>query len=236
VTATAAIKVSDSLQKGLDGGNPAQKPQAATKPLSDEDLMSLVQREDDAEAFALIYDRHATKAFSLARSICGVAAAEDVTQESFYSVWKSRGQFNSERASVRAWIFSTVRHRAIDWLRRESPKNRRSVGLAESIPLEAKERTEREAVRRDEGGRVRAVLGGLPSDQRQVIVLAYFGGMSQSEIARDLEVPIGTVKGRTRLGLEKLRRGVSNHSGNGTPNVRRPGADDASYSRDGRAG
>jgi RNA polymerase sigma-70 factor, ECF subfamily len=182
-------------------------PAVVTNPLSDEDLMSLVQHDDDAEAFALIYDRHAPEAFSLARYICGASAAEDVTQESFYSLWKARGQYESERASVRAWIFSTVRHRAIDWLRRERPRQRRSVAFAESIPLEAKQRTEREAVRRDEGSRVRTALGALPSDQRQVIVLAYFDGMSQSEIARELELPIGTVKGRTRLGLEKLRAG-----------------------------
>jgi RNA polymerase sigma-70 factor (ECF subfamily) len=88
--------------------------------------------------------------------------------------------------------------------------------LAESIPLEAKERTEGEAVRRDEGGRVRTALGALPSDQRQVIALAYFDGMSQSEIARELELPIGTVKGRTRLGLEKLRQGMLSGAGSGS--------------------
>jgi RNA polymerase sigma-70 factor, ECF subfamily len=188
-------------------------PAVVTNPLSDEDLMSLVQQDDDAEAFGLIYDRHASKAFSLARYICGPAAAEDVTQESFYSLWKARGQYDSARASVRTWIYSTVRHRAIDWLRRESPKQRRSVEFAESIPLEAKERTEGEAVRRDEGGRVRTALGALPSDQRKVIALAYFDGMSQSEIARELELPIGTVKGRTRLGLEKLRQGMLSGAG-----------------------
>jgi RNA polymerase sigma-70 factor, ECF subfamily len=190
-------------------------PAVVTNPLSDEDLMSLVQRDDDADAFALIYDRYASKAFSLASYICGATAAEDVTQESFHSVWKSRGQYDSERASVRTWIYSTVRHRAIDWLRRESPKDRRSVEFSEAVPLEAKERTEGEAVRRDEGGRVRTALGTIPSDQRQVIALAYFHGMSQSEIARELELPIGTVKGRTRLGLEKLRQGMLSSAGSG---------------------
>ena len=216
---TAAIKVSDSLQKGSDDGNPTQKSPAAANSLSDEDLMSLVQHDDDAEAFGQIYDRHAPQAFSLARYICGSRAAEDVTQEAFYSVWKARGQFDPKRASVRTWIFSRVRYRAIDWLRRERPKERRGVTLADSIPLEATERTEGEVVRRDEGNRVRMALSALPPDQRQVIVLAYFEGMSQSEIARGLELPVGTVKGRTRLGLEKLRQGISNHSGNGAPNV-----------------
>jgi len=191
-------------------------PAVVSNPLSDEDLMSLVQHDDDSEAFALIYDRHAREAFSLARYICGRSAAEDVTQESFYSIWKAREQYDSERATVRAWIFSTVRHRSIDWLRRERPKQRRSVGIADSIPLEAKERTEQEAVRRDERGRVRTALRELPSDQRQVIVLAYFDGMSQSEIARELELPIGTVKGRTRLGLEKLRQEMLSQAGSGS--------------------
>ncbi len=116
---TAAINLSDSLQKGLDGGNPTQMPPAATNPLSDEDLMSLVHRDDDTEAFGQIYDRHASQAFSLARYICGSSAAEDVTQEAFFSVWKARGQYDPKRASVRTWIFSRVRYRAIDWLRRE---------------------------------------------------------------------------------------------------------------------
>lgn len=189
-------------------------PVVITNPLSDEDLMSLVQRHDDAEAFGMLYDRHASQAFSLARYICGSSAAEDVTQESFHSVWLARGQYDRERASVRTWVLSTVRHRAIDWLRRERPKERQSVAFTESIPLSAPERTEKEVVRRDEGNRLRTAVGALPPDQRQVIVLAYFGGMSQSQIARELELPLGTVKGRTRLGLEKLRLGMLNHSDN----------------------
>jgi RNA polymerase sigma-70 factor, ECF subfamily len=190
-------------------------PAVVTNPLSDEDLMSLVQRDDDAEAFAVVYDRHASKAFSLARYICGTRAAEDVTQESFYSLWKARRQYDRERANVRAWILSTVRHRAIDWLRRERPKERRSVAFAESFPLEAHEQTEGDVIRRDEGDRVRTALRSLPPDQRQVIVLSYFKGMSQSEIAQELELPVGTVKGRTRLGLEKLRQGILGRAGSG---------------------
>ena len=110
------------------------------------------------------------------------------------------------RGSVRSWVLSVVHNRAIDAFRRDATRTSRDVsdeGLAERVP--ATERTELEAERRDEARQVRTALGELPPDQRKVIELAYFGGFSHSQIAEMLKLPAGTVKGRMRLGLTKLR-------------------------------
>ncbi len=168
--------------------------------------MALVS-EGDAQAFEVIFDRHADAAFSLAYRMCGRRTmAEDVVQEAFVSLWRSGARYDRNRGSVRSWILRVVHNRAIDAFRRETVRTSRDVqddGLAER--LVASERTELEAERRDEAREVRSALGGLPPDQRQVIELAYFGGFSHSQIAEMLKLPAGTVKGRMRLGLTKLR-------------------------------
>ncbi len=174
--------------------------------LADEDLMPLVH-DGDAGAFEVIFDRHGDVAFSLAYRMCGRRAmAEDVVQEAFVSLWRSGARYDLARGSVRSWVLSVVHHRAIDAFRRESSRTSRNVsdeGLAER--LVATERTEVEVERRDEAQQVRSALGELPAEQRQVIELAYFGGFSHSQIAEMLKLPAGTVKGRMRLGLTKLR-------------------------------
>jgi RNA polymerase sigma-70 factor (ECF subfamily) len=174
--------------------------------VADEDLMALAHG-GEVRAFEVIFDRHATAAFSLAYRMCGRRAlAEDVVQEAFLSLWRSGASYDRARGSVRSWVLSAVHNRAIDAFRRESRAEGRNVGdegLAERIPDEL--RTDVEAERRDDARRVRAALEGLPADQRQVIELAYFGGFTHMQIAEMLELPSGTVKGRMRLGLGKLR-------------------------------
>src|SRR5215210_224975 len=156
----------------------------ALQRLADEDLMTLVERRD-AEAFAVLYDRHGGAAYSLAHRIVGnPALAEDVTQEAFLSVWRSGARFDAARGSVRSWTLGIVRNRAIDALRRSSTQAPK-LDLDDDAVLEgqaAGELTESEA-----------------------IGLAYFGGFTHSEIAEMLGMPLGTVKGRMRLGLEKIR-------------------------------
>jgi RNA polymerase sigma-70 factor, ECF subfamily len=180
---------------------------AALERLADEDLMTLVD-DKDPEAFEVFYDRHGGAAYSLAHRIVGDAGmAEDVTQEAFLSIWRSTARFDAARGSVRAWVLGIVRNRAIDALRRAArpaPK----LDLDDDAVLEsraASQRTETEAIRRETADRLRQALGLLPREQSQVIELAYFGGFSHSEIADMLGAPIGTVKGRMRLGLEKIR-------------------------------
>ena len=174
--------------------------------LADEELMQLV-READARAFEVVFDRHGGVAFSLAYRMCGRRAmAEDVVQEAFLSLWRSGARYDRARGSVRSWVLSVVHNRAIDALRRGVVRDGRTVddeGLAERVA--APERTDVEVARREEAREVRGALGELPTEQRQVIELSYFGGFTHVQIASMLEVPIGTVKSRMRLGLTKLR-------------------------------
>lgn len=174
--------------------------------LADEDVMARFQ-DGDARAFEVIFDRHAAVAFSLAYRICGRRAiAEDIVQEAFLSLWRSGARYDATRGSVRSWILSTVHNRAIDSFRKERLSSSRTVGdegLAERMP--APQRTEAEIERRDDARQVRAALTTLPDEQRRVIELAYFGGFSHTQIAELLGLPAGTVKGRMRLGLTKMR-------------------------------
>jgi RNA polymerase sigma-70 factor (ECF subfamily) len=183
------------------------KRQQAVERLADEELMPLIG-EKDARAFEVFYDRHGGAAYSLAYRIVGERpAAEDVTQETFVSIWRSGGRYDRARGSVRSWTLTIVRNRAIDLLRTRSGRAPK-LGFDDETALEQRpsaEFTDEEALRRETAEEVRGVLGELPGEQSKVIELAYFGGFSQSEIATMLEVPLGTVKGRMRLGLEKIR-------------------------------
>jgi RNA polymerase sigma-70 factor (ECF subfamily) len=174
--------------------------------LADEELMELVDG-GEMRAFEVVFDRHASAAYSLAFRMCGRRAlAEDIVQEAFLSLWRSGAGYDRARGSVRSWVLSAVHNRAVDQLRRAGAKTGRDVhddGLAERLP--ARETTEDQVQQRDQAGRVRGALGELPSDQRQVIELAYFGGLTHSQIAEMLDLPPGTVKGRMRLGLTKMR-------------------------------
>jgi RNA polymerase sigma-70 factor (ECF subfamily) len=174
--------------------------------IADEDLMEMI-RDGEVRAFDVIFDRHSGAAFSLAYRMCGRRAmAEDVVQEAFVSLWRSGARYDRGRGSVRSWVLSAVHNRAIDAFRRETVKSGRDVrddNLAEW--LAADDRTDREVERRDEARQVRTALEGLPGEQRQVIELAYFGGFTHTQIAEMLSLPAGTVKGRMRLALSKLR-------------------------------
>jgi RNA polymerase sigma-70 factor, ECF subfamily len=181
--------------------------------LADEDLMARV-REGDARAFELIFDRHSDVAFSLAYRMCGRrTTAEDIVQEAFVSLWRSGARYDSSRGSVRTWVLGVVHNRAIDMFRRETVRTGRDVSDDEAVGrLPSPESTEREVERRDDATLVRGAMDDLPAEQRQVIELAYFGGFSHSQIAEILKLPAGTVKGRMRLGLTKLRMSLGDPS------------------------
>ena len=178
----------------------------ALRRLADEDLMQLVAENDDA-AFAILYERHANVAFSLAFRMCGKRqVAEEVVQEVFLSAWRSGMRYDRRRGSVRTWVLGIVHNRAIDALRRRTVRDRGIVddeGLQERVA--APERTDLDVARREEAREIRAALGELPDEQSRVIELAYFGGMTHVQIASMLDTPVGTVKGRMRLGLAKMR-------------------------------
>jgi len=175
--------------------------------LADEDLMPQIAAKDPL-AFEVFYDRHGGAAYSLAYRIVGDRqAAEDVTQEALISIWRSGARYDRARGSVRTWTLGIVRNRAIDALRRDASRPQRlsfdPEQLLERRPAE--ELTDSEALRRETARQVRGAVSGLPEEQSRVIQLAFFGGFSHSEIAQMLNEPLGTVKGRMRLGMEKIR-------------------------------
>src|SRR5215217_9184997 len=183
-----------------------QSSESGVQSLADEELMALVAK-GQARAFETIYERHGGAAFSLAYRMCGSRSlAEDVAQEAFLSIWRSGGRYDRARGSVRTWVLGIVHNRAIDTLRRTVVHERRRAsdeGIEERF--ESKDRTDVEVARLDEAHEIRQALQTLPVEQCRVIELAYFGGFTQTEIASMLDTPIGTVKGRMRLGLEKMR-------------------------------
>ena len=171
---------------------------------ADEDLMSLVGL-GDAAAFAVLYDRHGRAAYSLAHRMMGEKqAAEDLTQEVFIKVWRSAGGYRPGRGSVRTWILSIVHNRSIDQIRSLASRRRTQEKVEAEAPRSQPSEAFAEAWRSAQRDEVREALGTLPSEQLEILELAYFSGHTQVEIARMLDLPLGTVKGRTRLGLKKL--------------------------------
>jgi RNA polymerase sigma-70 factor, ECF subfamily len=175
--------------------------------MADEDLIGLVAG-GDVRAFGALYDRHARAALSLARRLSpagGGQDAEDLMQAAFLGVWRSAGTYRTERGSVRTWLLSTVRNAGVDGFRSAAKYRRaRERAGATSPPLqpcEAFAAIWRGAVRE----RLLEALKALPPEQLEVLRLAYLSGYTQSEISEFLGIPLGTVKGRARLGLEKLR-------------------------------
>jgi RNA polymerase sigma-70 factor, ECF subfamily len=189
---------------------PIRNRQRNLRSLADEELMLLVGNHD-AGAFEVIFDRHGSAAFSLAYRMCGQrSVAEDVVQESFLSLWRTAARYEPSRGSVRSWVLSVVRNRTIDSFRTRAAKQIRDVqddGTAERMP--ATESTELDAIRNEEGRDVRRALDELPPEQRQVIELAFFGGYTHLQLAEMLELPAGTIKGRMRLGLTKMRTALA---------------------------
>jgi RNA polymerase sigma-70 factor, ECF subfamily len=192
----------------------ARRSTGSLRDLADEELVQLVP-DGHAAAFEVIYERHADAAFSLAYRMCGLRpVAEEVVQESFLALWRSGARYDRTRGSVRTWILGIVHNRAVDALRRRAVSDRGRVeeeGIEER--LAAPERTDLEFVRRDEAREVREALAGLPAEQSRVIELAYFGGLTHAQIASMLDTPVGTIKGRMRLGLAKMRMALADPAG-----------------------
>jgi RNA polymerase sigma factor (sigma-70 family) len=170
--------------------------------LSDEALVALVARADDA-ALAELYDRFGRVAYGLAlRIVRDPALAEDAVQESFLAVWRSAGRFVAERAKASTWILTLVHRRAVDLVRREEPRRVEPLETASEPSVEA---AEEEAWLRLQRTRVQEALRRLPDKQREAIELAYYGGFTQSELADRLGEPLGTIKSRMFAGLARLR-------------------------------
>jgi RNA polymerase sigma-70 factor (ECF subfamily) len=174
-------------------------------PHADEDLTSLVDG-GESQAFAALYDRHSQAAYHIAYRMMGERqAAEDLVQDAFIKVWRGASSYRADKGSVRTWILSIVHNRGIDLLRsmatRRRTQDKIEASAARSEPSEAFAESWRNT-RRDQ---VREALKALPQEQFKILELAYFSGYTHVEIAGLLNLPLGTVKGRLRLGLQKMR-------------------------------
>ena len=173
--------------------------------LADEDRMGLVGA-GDAGAYAILYYRHSHCVYSLARKLTGEKeAAEDLAQDAFIKVWQSAGSYRAERGGVRPWILTVVRNRNLDLLRAQATRRRKQEKIVASAQRSQPTEAFTEAWRNVRVGRVRQALEVIPQEQNQVLALAHFSGLTYAEIAERLRLPLGTVKGRMRLGLERLR-------------------------------
>jgi len=181
--------------------------------ISDDPTLIARVADGDVRAFEALYDRYRSRAFGLAlRLTRHPSVAEEVTQDAFVNLWRNASDYDPARGNFGSWLLTLVRNRAIDSLR-SGRRRERDVELDSAAErIEAPGRTDDEVARRAESRDVRRLLKELPAEQREVIELAYFGGMSQSEIAARVGIPMGTVKGRSRLALEKLRRSVTTES------------------------
>ena len=167
--------------------------------------MSLVQG-GDAQAFAALYDRHSRAAYSLAYRMMGEKqAAEDLAQDAFLKVWRSAAGYRAERGSVRTWILSIVHNRGIDQLRSMASRRRTQEKVEAEAPRSQPSEAFAESWSNSQREQVRAAMSTLPPEQIKILELAYFSGYTHVEIADILDIPLGTVKGRMRLGLKKIR-------------------------------
>jgi RNA polymerase sigma-70 factor (ECF subfamily) len=189
----------DALPNG--SAEPRQEP-------TDEALVAMVAKRDVA-AFALLYDRHAAVVYSLAARSLGEVKAEEVVQDVFLRLWASAGQYDARRGAFCSWFFAILRHQVLAEQRRQGQEARfRMAGEVDALLADAVDAgidLEEQVWLRDRGAAVLRALRNLPLEQRRVLVLAYFGGLSQSTLAGHLGWPLGTVKKRIRLGLQKLR-------------------------------
>jgi len=171
----------------------------------------LIQRVSQGDKMALeeLYTRYSTPVFSLARYMLRhEALAEEATQDIFLNVWLKASSYKPDRGEPRAWLMSVAHHKVIDIIR----SRRRYIAMSDPKDYETldllpsrRKATEEEAVLNLEGERIRKALDTLPDAQRAVIVLAYYEGYSQSEMAQKLDQPLGTIKTRVRLAMQKLR-------------------------------
>jgi len=167
--------------------------------------------EGDEEAFRDLFRRYGGVAKALAtRIVRQPFLAEEIVQEAFLALWRRPDSYRADRGSVRGFLLATVHHRAVDHIRREEAQRRRAeeADTADLIAPDVGEAVTDAAALEAERTKVRAALVGLPAEQRRVLEMMYYEGKSQSMIATELDVPLGTVKSRTLLGMRRLRTAI----------------------------
>ena len=181
--------------------------------LDDHQLISRISQVDK-DALECLYTRYQTPVYSLAMYMLKQPAlAEEVTQDIFLNIWLKAGSFNSERGQPKSWIMSVAHHKIVDVIR----SRRRTIVNTDPADYETLDllpaggaSTEAQVEQTLERERIMRALATIPKPQREVIMLAYFGGFSQSEMAKRLDQPLGTVKTRVRLAMQKLRTVLEN--------------------------
>jgi RNA polymerase sigma-70 factor (ECF subfamily) len=173
--------------------------------VDDASLLRDIQRGGQG-AFAALYDRHSGAAYGLALRIVGdPTGAEDVVQDAFLALWRQAPRFDPERGQVRSWLLTIVHHRAVDAVRRRAGRAERALPDGAEEFLAAPGRPEELAEMVMDAEAVRRAVRMIPEEQRQTVEMAYFKGMTHVEISEEMGVPLGTVKSRLRIGLDKMR-------------------------------
>jgi RNA polymerase sigma-70 factor, ECF subfamily len=175
----------------------------------DRRLMSRVAG-GDADALGELYDHYGRVVFGLIYRMLGSPeSAEEVSQNAFHSVWRQAAAYRAERGSVRTWLLAIARNAAIDWRRSKGNRKNRETAIDESLMLVDELRVEDHVIASLRAQRVRAAVASLPPEQQEALSLAFWSGLSQSEIATRTGAPLGTVKSRVRLGMARLRERLS---------------------------
>jgi RNA polymerase sigma-70 factor (ECF subfamily) len=179
----------------------------ALEPVSRSDEQLIVAASaGSVDAFGELYDRYCLRSYQVALAVCrDASAAQDAVQEAFVSIWMTSASYRSDRGPVAAWLLAVVRHRAIDLTRRERKASADHASDEDLNDGPGADDPVREALANERADQLQALLNRLPDTQREVIRLAYYGQLSHTEIAAQLGLPTGTVKGRMRLGMHKLR-------------------------------
>lgn len=170
----------------------------------------------DKAALESLYRRHASVALALARRILGrMNEAEDAVQEAFVEIWRRADQFDPRRGSAEAWTFGIVRNRCIDRVRKQAVRNRTQLDASKEEREPASVSPLEEAQRREERLAIAAAVSSIPKDQRDALELAYFEGLTHTEIAARTGEPLGTIKTRIRSALEKLGKALAKNNREG---------------------
>ncbi len=183
------------------------------RPRHDAEDTTLIARlaRGDLQAFDVLYDRYARDVYALAVHVVPRADAEEIVQDVFERIWRSAVRFDEERGSFVAWLMTIARNRVLDELRRQRT-TRHSLEEIEEVLLHSADPSvdlEESVWSKQRRRAVLEALRALPEEQRRAVVLAYFGGLTRASIARELGWPLGTVKKRIQLGLQKLRRALN---------------------------
>ncbi len=198
----------------MEPADSSSKASSAVKHLDDKELVQAVV-EGDSEAIAELFDRYSGMLTALSlRILNDPADVEEILQETFLQVWNQAGRYDAKRSSVSTWLVLIARSRSIDRLRSRQVKLRTAAAARQENPdIHTSPKGVSNVLKQERRMRLQEEMAKLPEEQRQVLELAFYGGMTQSEIAEQTRIPLGTVKTRTLLAMKKLRKALHQEIG-----------------------